>query len=86
MHNYIENKFKNYKFKHEVNFYRKRIDFTYIDKKNKLHAIELKVKDWRNSLHQIEANQLFANYSYLGIWYKYDAKFLNQFLKNLDLG
>lgn len=86
MHNYIENKFKNYKFKHEVNFYRKRIDFTYIDKKNKLHAIELKVKDWRNSLHQIEANQLFANYSYLGIWYEYDAIVPKSIFKKFGFG
>ena len=86
MHKYIENKFENYKFKHETNFYRKRIDFTYIDEKSKVHAIELKVKDWKNSLHQIEVNQLFANYSYLGIWHEYDTTVPKSVFKKLGFG
>ena len=86
MHKYIENKFKKYKFKHETIFYRKRIDFAYLDERGKVHAIELKVKDWKNSLHQIEVNQLCANYSYLGIWHEYDTIVPKSVFKKFGFG
>jgi len=70
LHNYIEKEFSDCKYAHEVKFFRKSIDFIYIDKNYNINAIELKIKDWRSALDQIETNQLCANYCYLGIWYK----------------
>jgi len=72
MHKYIEAYFKNFKFKHELKFFQKKIDFIYLDEKNRIHAIELKIKDWKSALYQIDTNQLFAHYAYLGIWHEHE--------------
>ncbi len=86
MHYYIEKKYSNYNCSHEVKFFRKRIDFTYIDENNNLHAIELKIKDWKSALNQMETNQLCANYCYLGIWYKHEKLVPKKILKKYGFG
>ncbi len=86
MHKYIENYFKEYKFKHEVKFFKKKIDFVFLDNNERLHAIELKVRDWKNALSQIDTNQLFANYCYLGIWHSYSGQVKEKLLKKYGIG
>ncbi|MEJ2294514.1 MAG: hypothetical protein P8Y23_07055 [Candidatus Lokiarchaeota archaeon] len=86
MHNYIEKSFCDYEFSHEVKFFRKRIDFTYLDENNDIHAIELKIKDWRTALYQIETNQLCANYCYLGIWHEYKELVSKEILEKYGFG
>lgn len=86
MHNYIEKKFDEYEFSHEVKFFRKRIDFAFIDENNNLHAIELKIKDWISALNQIDTNQLCANYCYLGIWYKNEKLVSKKILRKHGFG
>lgn len=71
MHRILDKCFPKYLKKHEVPFFKKKVDFIYIDKKNKIYAIELKIKDWKQSINQIDVNQLFAHYSSLGIWHEY---------------
>ena len=86
MHKYIEDYFSEYKFKHEVKFFKKKVDFVFIDENEDLHAIELKVKDWKNSLSQIDANQLFANFCYLGIWNPYSSSVEKKLFKKYGIG
>jgi len=86
MHKYVERAFDEYCYGHEIKFYRKRIDFTFIDDHKKIHAIELKIKDWQNALNQIETNQLFADYSYLGIWHKNEENVPKKILKKYGFG
>ena len=86
MHNYIEKEFNSYRFGHEIKFFRKKIDFTFIDENNNLHAIELKIKDWRSALNQMDTNQLCANYCYLGIWYKNKKLVPKEIMKNYGFG
>jgi len=86
LHSYIEREYSNYKCGHEVKFFRKSIDFTFIDEINELHAIELKLKDWKSALNQIETNQLCANYCYLGIWYKNKESVPKEVLKRYGFG
>ena len=86
MHNYIEKEFDNYRFCHEVKFFRKRIDFTFIDDNNNLHAIELKIKDWRSALNQMDTNQLCANFCYLGIWHKNEKLVPKEVMKKYGFG
>lgn len=86
MHKYIEREFNRYCYGHEIKFFRKRIDFIFIDDNNKIHAIELKIKDWKNALNQIETNQLFADFSYLGIWHENKENVPNKILKKYGFG
>lgn len=86
MHKYIEDYFSEYKFKHEVKFFKKKVDFVFIDENEDLHAIELKVKDWKNSLSQIDTNQLFANFCYLGIWNPYSSLVEKKLFKKYGIG
>jgi len=86
MHMYIESHFNNYKFKHEVKFFKKKIDFVFLDEKENLHAVELKVKDWKNALYQLDTNQLFAKYCYLGIWHSYSYLVPKKILKKYGIG
>lgn len=86
MHNYIEKEFNKYKFRHEVKFFRKKIDFTFIDSNSEVHAIELKVRDWKSALNLIDTNQLCANYCYLGIWYKNEKLVTKKIIKKYGFG
>lgn len=70
MQNYIVKHFKRYKHKEQVPFFKKRVDFVYIDNNMKITAIELKIRDWKRGINQIDSNQLFAHFSYLGIWHE----------------
>ena len=70
MQNYLEKYYSDYKHKHQVPFFKKRVDFVYLDYKNRIIAIELKIKDWKNGINQIDSNQLFAHFSYLGVWHE----------------
>lgn len=86
MHKFIANYFKEYRIAHEIRFFRKKIDFIYIDDYNKIHAIELKVKDWKSAIIQSDSNQLFANFCYLGIWHLYVKNVSIQLLEKYGLG
>lgn len=86
MHKYIERYFNQYQFKHEVKFFKKKIDFVFLDENENLHAVELKVKDWKNALSQIDTNQLFAKYCYLGIWHSYSYLVQKKILKKYGIG
>ena len=70
MHQYIEKNYCKFKRKHQVQFFRKKVDFVFIDKDSKINAIELKLENWKNGLKQVDSNQLFAHFSYLGIWHE----------------
>jgi hypothetical protein len=86
MHKYIENYFRDYKFSHEVNFFRKKIDFVFIDNKERIHAVELKINDWKNALLQIDVNQLGANFCYLGIWHAFEHLVPRKIFKKNGIG
>ncbi|MEJ2276927.1 MAG: hypothetical protein P8Y70_04130 [Candidatus Lokiarchaeota archaeon] len=86
MHKIIEKEFNNYRFGHEIKFFKKRIDFTFIDNQEKIHAIELKIKDWKSALDQIETNQLCANFCYLGIWHENKEYVSREILKKYGFG
>jgi len=86
MHNYIEKNFKKFEFGHEVKFFKKRIDFTFIDENNDLHAIELKIKDWKSALYQLDTNQLCAKFCYLGIWHENEKLVPKETLKKYGFG
>mgnify|MGYP006279165431 CR=1 FL=1 len=86
LHNYVEKEFSNFKFAHEVKFFRKSIDFIYIDNDNNINAVELKIKDWRRSLNQMETNQLCANFCYLGIWHENRKSVSKKILKRNGFG
>ena len=47
----------------------KRIDMVAI-KNRWMHAIELKVRDWRGALRQAYANLYAADYSYAALWHE----------------
>ncbi len=86
MHRYIGMHFNRYNFKHEVKFFKKKIDFVFLDENENLHAIELKVKDWKNALYQLDTNQLFAKYCYLGIWHSFLHLVPKKLLKEYGIG
>ena len=71
MHYLLDKKYNAFFRQHEVKFFRKKVDFVYFDADQRIQAIELKIKDWRKALNQVDVNQLFAHFSLLGIWHKY---------------
>lgn len=86
MHSWIEKSFNHFSFRHQVKFFRKKIDFVFIDEEKKIHAVELKIRDWRNAIDQIDTNQLCANFCYLGIWHKYEDHVPKGLLEKYGIG
>lgn len=56
----------------EVAFYRKRVDVVFLEN-NKITAVELKVSDWKKAIKQASINQLFADYSFVGMPYSFKS-------------
>lgn len=51
----------------------KRIDMVAI-RNRRMHAIELKVRDWRGALRQAYANLYAADYSYAALWHEASSR------------
>ncbi|MGA8429507.1 MAG: hypothetical protein WB729_06775 [Candidatus Sulfotelmatobacter sp.] len=52
----------------EVPYFGKRVDLVFAGHGiDKLHAIEIKLKDWQGALKQAAVNQLFAHFSYVAL-------------------
>ncbi len=69
----------------EVPLGRKRIDIV-VCCRQKVIAIELKVRDWRRALYQSFINQLVADHVYVAIWEKCVSEDLLREAKELGIG
>lgn len=63
----------------------KRIDLVCMRGRH-MHAIELKVRDWRGAVRQAYANLCTADYSYVGLWHEAAARADRDALRRSGLG
>ena len=63
----------------------KRIDMVCI-KNRSIHAIELKVCDWKGAVRQAYANLYVADYSYVGLWHETAARVDREAFKRSGIG
>ena len=63
----------------------KRIDLVCM-RGRRMHAIELKVRDWRGAVRQAYANLCTADYSYVGLWHEAAARADRDVLKRSGIG
>lgn len=63
----------------------KRIDLVCI-KNRRMHAIELKVYDWKGAVRQAYSNLYVADYSYVGLWHETAARVDREAFKRSGIG